>query len=224
MRWILDFLTSSIGRKLLMSLTGIFLILFLIVHLAGNLQLVIGSKESFNLYTEFMGHNPLIQFIAKGLYALILLHTILGIFLAIRNRQAKGSRYAVSASDNASWASKNMALLGILIFAFLLLHMGDFWWKLKFKDAATVEYDGEIIKDAFLMVSTSFSKLWIVIAYLVGQLALGFHLWHGFGSAFQTLGINHRKYTPAIEFMGKAFAIIVPVAFAIIPIVMFINK
>lgn len=224
MRWLFDFLSSSIGRKLLMSLTGLFLIIFLLVHLAGNLQLIIGTKESFNTYTEFMGHNPIIQVVAKGLYFFILLHAIVGIFLYLKNRKAKGSKYAVSTSANASWASKNMFLLGMLILAFLLLHMGDFWWKLKFIDTPTVEYDGHIIKDSFLLVTTTFSKPLLVAAYLLGQLVLAFHLWHGFGSAFQTLGINHKKYTPIIEFLGKAFAILVPLGFAIIPIIMFLNK
>lgn len=224
MRWYTEFLTSSLGRKLLMSLTGIFLILFLVVHLIGNLQLIIGEPRDFNVYSEFMGHNPVIQFVAKGLYALILLHTIVGIALYFKNRQAKGSRYVAKTSANANWASKNMALLGTLILAFLFLHMGDFWWKLKFVDIPVVNYDGAVMKDAYEIVQASFSKIGIVIAYVIGQIVLGFHLWHGFSSAFQTLGINHRKYTPVIEFLGKAFAIIIPIAFAIIPIIMYLNK
>lgn len=224
MRWFTEFLTSSIGRKLLMSLTGLFLILFLLVHLAGNLQLIIGEPKDFNLYTEFMGHNPVIQFVAKGLYFFILLHTFVGIRLYIKNRQAKGTTYVAKTSANASWASKNMALLGTLIFAFLLLHMGDFWWKLKFGEVQPVTYDGESIEDAYYIVKASFGNIWIVVAYLVGQLVLAFHLWHGFASAFQTLGINHKKYTPVIEFLGKAYAILVPLAFAIIPIIMYLNK
>ena len=225
MRWFLDFLSSSIGRKLLMSLTGLFLISFLVAHLVGNLQLIFADPEAFNHYAQFMGHNPIIQTIAKGLYFFIILHTIVGLRLWSKNKKAKGQKYVASTSANASWASKNMALLGTLILAFLFIHMGDFWWKLKFVDIPMATYDdGVSIKDAYLIVAETFSKIGFVIAYVIGMIILAFHLWHGFASAFQTLGINHKKYTPIIEFLGKAFSIIVPVAFAIIPIVMFLNK
>lgn len=226
MAWIVKFLTSSIGQKLVMSLTGLFLILFLVVHLIGNLQLLYNDGgEAFNLYAEFMVNNPIIGSISWGLYAFILLHAIQGILLKLKNRKAKGHSNSVSNRKSVSWASNNMALLGILIFAFLLLHMGDFWVRMKFDfDLASANYDGVVVKDLYAKVALSFSNIWIVIAYLVGLLALAFHLWHGFESAFQSLGLNHKKYTPIISFIGKAYSILIPIAFAIIPIWMFINK
>lgn len=218
MSWISTFLTSSLGKKLIMSLTGLFLITFLIVHLAGNLLLLKGDGgEAFNEYAYFMTHNPLIKTISFGLYFFILLHAVLGLIIWVKNREAKGMRYAVSNKNpEVGWASKNMALLGILILAFLFIHMGDFWYKMKFTDQIKLDANG--YKDLYHAVFTSFKEGWIVAAYLIGLLALGFHLWHGFQSAFQTLGLNHRKYTPIIKAVGKIFSVAVPAAFAIIPL------
>lgn len=221
MNWIVNFLTSSIGRKLVMSLTGLFLVLFLVVHLAGNLQLLANDGgESFNSYAYFMTHNPLIKFISYGNYFFIILHAVVGILLYFKNRKAKGSRYAVSGnSGETSWSSRNMALLGTLILAFIFIHMGDFWFKMKFGDMPDVTSAslGIPVKDLFTRVSTAFDNPVIVAAYLIGQLVLGFHLWHGFASAFQTLGLNHNKYTPIIEGVGKIIAILIPLGFALIP-------
>ena len=207
-----------------MTLTGLFLILFLLVHLIGNFQLLYNDGgRAFNIYTDFMGHNPLIQTVAKGLYLLILVHTVQGILLVRKNRLAKGSTYAVKSGQQGTWASRNMALLGILIFAFLMIHMGDFWWKLKFTEVPVVEYDGVVVKDAYAKVSETFSRIPFVIAYLIGLLALAFHLIHGFASAFQSLGLNHKKYTPVVEFIGVAYSILVPLGFAIMPVYMYFN-
>ena len=121
MKWIVNFLTSSIGRKLTMALTGLFLILFLVIHLIGNLQILAGDGgESFNIYTDLMGHNPIIQLIAKGNYFFIVLHAVQGLLLWRSNKAAKGSTYAVKPKDGTSWASRNMGLLGTLILAFSL--------------------------------------------------------------------------------------------------------
>lgn len=222
MNWLSNILTSSIGRKLIMSLTGLFLITFLIAHLLGNLQLLADDGGvAFNVYAKFMTSNPLIKFISYGLYFFILLHTVIGIVLWSKNKKAKGSKYAVSPKhqSDVTWASKNMALLGTFILAFLFLHMGDFWWKMKFtNEIPMVNIDGDQIKDLYGKVKASFSELWIVIAYVFGLIVLAFHLWHGFQSAFQTLGLNHPKYTPLIKGLGKIFSIVVPAAYAVIPL------
>ena len=226
MSWIFRFLSSSLGQKLIMSLTGIFLILFLIVHLAGNLQLLKNDGgEAFNIYAYFMTSNPLIKAVSYGLYFFILLHAIQGIIITVKNKRAKGRKYAVNTSANATFASKHMALLGVLVLAFLFMHMGDFWLKMKMGQLSIVEYEGyeQGISDLYERVAVAFKVLWIVIAYVIGQIALGLHLWHGFESAFQTLGLSHKKYTPLISFVGKAFPIIVPFGFAIIPVLMFLN-
>jgi succinate dehydrogenase / fumarate reductase, cytochrome b subunit len=227
MKWLITFFGSSIGKKLLMSLTGIFLILFLVVHLAGNLQLLKDDDGmSFNMYAKMMTTNPLIKFIAYGNYFFIILHAFVGITLALYNRSAKGQKYAVANHNNTTWASKNMALLGTLILAFILIHMGDFWLKMKLDQLPMVTYQGVEgeIKDLYFRVSEAFKEPFLVVSYVVGMIVLAFHLWHGFQSAFQTLGLNHKKYTPAIKAIGKAYAIIIPLGFAIIPIYHFLMK
>lgn len=227
MKWLMTFFGSSIGKKLLMSLTGLFLILFLLVHLAGNLQLLKDDGGmSFNVYAKLMTTNPLIKVIAYGNYFFIILHVFVGISLAIYNRSAKGQKYAVSNSNKTSWASKNMALLGTLILAFILIHMGDFWLKMKMGQLPMVTYpgvEGEI-KDLYFRVSEAFKEPLLVGAYVVGMIVLAFHLHHGFQSAFQTLGINHKKYSPIIKTIGVAYAILIPLGFAIIPIWHFLMK
>jgi len=230
MNWLSNFLTSSIGRKLIMSLTGLFLIVFLIVHLLGNLQLLANDGgESFNSYAYFMTTNPLIKTVSWGLYAFILLHAFLGIAIWWKNKAAKGSSYAVSSDSKVTWASKNMAILGTLLLAFIFIHMGDFWFKMKFTDQlamVTVSGMETQVKDLYAQVAYTFENPIMVGAYLVGMLVLALHLWHGFQSAFQTLGINHSKYTPIIKTVGKIYSVIIPLAYAIIPLYYFfvLNK
>lgn len=227
MKWIIQLLTSSIGQKLIMSLTGIFLILFLIVHLVGNLQLLAHDNgESFNIYAAFMSHNPFIRVISIGLYAFILLHSIQGIALWLTNRKAKGGYSSKGKVAGANWASRNMALLGVLIFAFLCIHMGDFWVKMRFTDSLPmVTYAGHAapVEDIFSRVHVAFQNVWIVLIYVVGVIALAFHLVHGFQSAFQTLGLSHKKYTPIINGIGWLYAILFPLGFAILPLYHYFN-
>lgn len=228
MRWLTDFLTSSIGKKLVMSLTGLFLISFLIVHLIGNLQLFFNDGgQAFNVYAHFMTSNPLVKFISIGLYAGILLHAIQGILMALTNKKAKGSKYAVTTYSNGSWMSKNMALLGTLIFAFLCIHMGDFWYKVKFTDSLEmITYPGVDyqVKDLYSKVYASFSQWWIVLIYMIGLIALLLHLLHGFQSAFTSLGLRHKKYTPIINLMGIGYSVAVTLGYASIPIYMLIKS
>jgi len=226
MRWLIDFLTSSIGKKLVMSLTGLFLCSFLVIHLLGNLQLLVpDGGEKFNVYAKFMTTNPLIKFISIGLYAGILLHAVQGILIWLSNKKTKGTKYAVTTYENGSWMSKNMGLLGTLILFFLCVHMGDFWFKMKFTDQLPlVTYDGAEMKDLYGQVYASFSNIWIVIIYMIGLVALALHLLHGFQSAFTTLGLRHKKYTPLIKLMGIGFSITIPLLYALIPIWVLVSK
>ncbi len=208
-----------------MSLTGLFLILFLTIHLLGNLQLLKDDGGlAFNEYAYIMTHNPLIKIISYGNYIFILLHAILGIFIWSKNRSAKGTGYAVGNNRDTTWASKNMALLGTLILAFIFLHMGDFWWNMKFGNMSEVNIDGHLVKDLYTRVAYSFKQLWIIIVYIIGLIVLAFHLSHGFASAFQTLGVSHNKYNGLIKFLGTSYAILVPIGFAIIPIVFYLYR
>jgi len=145
----------------------------------------------------------------------------------LRNRKAKGQNYAVTTYANGSWMSKNMALLGSLVFIFLCIHLGDFWYKMKFTEQLTmITYDGVgyEVKDLYAQVKTKFSQEWVVIIYLIGVVALMLHLIHGFQSAFQSLGINHKKYTPLIKLTGIAYSILITIGYASIPIYMLIRS
>ena len=219
MKWFTTFLTSKIGQKFVMSLTGLFLILFLIVHLIGNLQLLKSDNgAAFNNYAHFMTHNIFIEIIGFGLYFFILLHAIQGIALALRNRKARGDvRYARNFAGNKTFAANNMALLGTLLLFFIIFHMKDFWWKYK--------YAGQVANDdLYGAVVASFSQGWIVILYLLSMVVLYFHLSHGFASAFRTLGLHNKKYTPVIRFLGLAYSVIICIGFALIPVIMYFQS
>lgn len=225
MNWFTKLLTSTLGRKLLMALTGLFLILFLVVHLAGNLQLLKDDGgHAFNVYAAFMSENPLIQFVSKGNFALIALHIVISLFLTIKNRSARGPQsYAVTSGASSIWSSRNMGILGTIILVFLVVHLKDFWAQMHFTEMDKVVYDGSEYKDLYTLVNLWFHKGWYVGLYVFCMAAVGFHLWHGFSSAFQTLGLNHLKYNGVINFVGRAFAIIVPVLYALIPIIMYLS-
>ncbi len=212
-----QFLGTSLGKKLVMSFTGLFLILFLVVHLLGNLQLLVDDGgEAFNSYVVVMESNILIKVIAIGLYAAILLHTYRGLALWLENRRARGgAKYAVKKGSGTSWASRNMALLGSIIFIFLAVHMSNFWYKFKFGTLEHTEY--------YDVVREGFSQWWIVAFYVLAQVALGYHLVHGFQSAFQTLGWRYGKYDSLIKNIGLVFAILLPLLFATIPVLMYFD-
>lgn len=209
-----------------MALTGLFLILFLLVHLIGNLQLLANDGgKAFNIYTEFMSHNALIQTISKGNFFFIILHTFQGLIIAYQNKKAKGKKYAVSSHKDTTWASRHMALLGTLILAFILMHLWHFYFTFKFgSNYELVTLDGKEMIDAYAKVKFILTQPVWIISYLVGLAVLAFHLYHGFSSAFQTLGLRHQKYTPIINFLGKAYALLIPVGFAIIPLYLYFTK
>jgi len=224
MSWLTTTLKSTLGRKLIMSLTGLFLISFLSVHLIGNLQLLKSDGGmAFNIYAKFMTTNPLIKTTSYLLYAGFIIHILASLFLTIINKKARGSEgYAVNGSSNkVKWASKNMGILGTIVLVFLVIHMKQFWFEMHWGSLPMVTYDGEVYKDLYTLVSVAFTNELYVILYVLAMIGTAFHLYHGFQSAFQTLGINHQKYTPAIQFLGTAFSIIVPALFALIPIYMF---
>ncbi len=211
-----------------MSLTGLFLILFLVVHLAGNLQLLADDGgRSYNEYAYFMTHNPLIKTISYLLYIFILLHAFQGWVLWRNNRAARGAqRYAVhrlrAVRTNARIASR-MGWIGTVIFIFILIHMYQFWFKMKMGEVGLVRYDGREVQDLYSLVAATYRDVGFVVFYVVSMVVIGAHLWHGFQSAFHTLGLDHSKYSPLIHFVGKAYAILVPLGFALIPVLFFLK-
>ncbi|WP_162418908.1 succinate dehydrogenase cytochrome b subunit [Cyclobacterium roseum] len=226
MSWVSKTLNSTLGKKLLMALTGIFLILFLVVHLAGNLQLLLPDDgKAFNIYAETMASNPLIRVVGILNFGFIALHAIYSAILTRHNKKSRPVGYAVTnASANSTWSSRNMGILGALILVFILVHLRGFWYEFKFGEIPYVTYDGVTYKDGYTVVAAAYENILYVIFYVVSMGVLAFHLSHGFASAFQTLGINHSKYTPFIKKLGLGFAIIIPALFALIPIIMFLQN
>lgn len=225
-------LNSSIGKKIIVALTGLFLTMFLVVHLMGNLQLLKNDNgEAFNYYSAFMGHNPLIQTISKVNFAFILGHAFYGIFLVFRNRAARPVRYQVNRPNaNSRWASRNMGLLGTIILVFIAVHLSKFWYQFKFGEVQPVFYTDEAtgitekINDYYAVVEHGFSNKWIVLFYVLSQFAILFHLSHGIKSAFQTLGLNNNKFTPTLRGIAYTAAVVICGLFALIPIVMYLNS
>src|SRR5690606_36257245 len=262
-------LKSSLAKKYWMALTGLFLCLFLVGHLIGNLQLIYGTSLQFNQYALFMTTNPFIKVMSYVTYISILFHAIDGIVLTVQNRKARPIGYVKeNQSANTRWASRNMAVLGTLILVFIATHMTNFWAKMHFSEmplqkvsidsdygaqelyntttgsyiGASQVVSGQVViknrteffdagadikiaegyKDLYKITVEFFQDeklgLWYTLFYVFSMAVLGFHLYHGFASAFQSLGLNHKKYNGIIKKTGVAFSIIVPLLFAIIPI------
>ena len=282
-------LKSSIGKKYWMALTGLFLCVFLVGHLAGNLQLIFGTPLQFNEYALFMTTNPAVKLLSYLTYISILFHAVDGILLTIQNRKARPIGYAKNnAAANSKFASRNMAVLGTLILVFIVTHMVNFWAKMHFdknmplmtksieiqpgmnqefyvgtfsgqyfpKEQVQLEFEkvqegvapkqlviknrtelynaqadvkmADLYKDlhkiTFAFFKDAKTGLIATLAYVLAMIVLGFHLLHGFGSAFQSLGLNNPKYNATIKFLGSAFAIVVPLLFAIIPLYIHFSK
>jgi len=210
------FSQSSIGKKVLMGLTGLFLITFLIVHVTINSMIFANDGgQLFNQSAGFMAHNPIIRVVEIGLFLGLLSHIYLALKLTLDNNKARPVKYAVTNGNaNSKWYSRSMGILGSLLLIFLVVHLANFWLPTKVAVFSHQEHD------TFANLKVVFAEWYLVAIYLLGVIALCYHLLHGFQSAFQTLGLNHKKYTPTIKFIGAAFSIIVSVLFAAMPIVM----
>lgn len=225
-----NFVSSSIGKKILMSLTGLFLISFLIVHLTGNLSLFYNDGGyTFNAYTKFMSGNVVIRILEIGLLIGFLAHIYLALRLTQNNSAARPVKYAANKpSANSSWFSRNMGLSGSIILLFLILHIQNFWYTYKFGEVEMVSYTNELgltetYKDMYGLVLTMFQQVPLYTAlYVLAMVLLSFHLMHGFESAFQSLGLKHKKYSPVIHKLGMGFSIIVPAVFAAMPIYFYV--
>lgn len=215
MGWFIKFTKSSIGKKFLMAVTGSFLLLFLIIHLVGNITLFFGPT-AFNAYVSALEVvKPLIRVIELVLLAAFLVHIFNGIKLWIENKRARGVVYKVSgSSENSTLFSRTMFLTGSIIFIFLVTHLGTFFWRFNVHDpmgfaSAHQYYD---------IVVYFFRLWWYAILYVIAMIFLGYHLNHGFQSAFQTFGWNHNRYTPMIKKIGTIYAIIMVLGFASMPL------
>ena len=213
--------SSSLGKKYLMALTGLFLCSFLVIHFLGNITLYTDPVQ-FNEYTRFMSSNPIIRVMEIVLVAGFLTHIIDAIMLTRANKKAQPVKYAMD-KKQSSWYSRNMGLTGSVILAFLVLHLQSFWYGYKFGSPAyATDSAGLPIKDMYTMVIEAFGEFWYSGLYVIAVTLLGIHLNHGFQSAFQSVGLRHKKYTPTIKMLGTAFSILITLGFISFPIYFFI--
>ena len=218
-------LSSSIARKVAMALSALFLIIFLIIHLAVNVTSLF-SAEVFNDLSHFMGTNPLIQFAMQPVLIFgVVFHFVMGFILEIRNKKARNVKYAkFNGAASASWMSRNMAYSGAAILAFIVLHFIDFWipelnTKYVLGDMSGM-HNGEF--RYFEELQHKFVPIWRVCAYVVAFIFLGLHLAHGFQSAFQSMGFNN-KYSKFVNSLGKWYSILIPLGFIIIALFHHLN-
>ena len=202
-----NFFTSSIGKKVIMSVSGLFLILFLCVHLTVNLLLLVGP-DAFNAGCEFMAL-PFIKVIEPILALGFVVHIVWASILTLQNRNARPQKYDVrNQSQNCTWPSRNMYILGALILVFLVLHIYNFWLAFKF---------GDITDHSDLVATTLCDPIYAVI-YVIAGILLGLHISHGFWSAFQSIGFSNAIWRKRLEYVAYFFAIVFAVGFSIIPI------
>jgi len=220
MSWFTQALTSSIGKKLVMSLTGLFLIVFLVIHAAINAMIFYNDGgETFSHWGHFMGTNPIIRTLEIGLILGFLIHIFDGYWLTKNNNDARPVKYKVNhPSANSTWYSRSMGLLGTLILIFLVIHTAHFWIPNRSNQFAT----GEEL-NLYQMMLDIFQNIWVVIIYVLGCFSLAWHLVHGFQSAFKTLGWYHIKYNGAIKAVGIAFSIVIPTLFALMPVAIYLG-
>jgi succinate dehydrogenase / fumarate reductase cytochrome b subunit len=217
---------SSITKKVIMSLMGLFLITFLLVHLGLNLTLITcKTSDTFNLAAHFMATNPVVKVLEIVLFGGFAIHVFWGVLLYFQNRAARPQSYAVSNNSQESFFSKYMIHTGALVFAFLVLHMMDFWVKSRFSGGLnTTIIDGVKYDDLGLLVLTKFSDPVFTGIYIAFLLFMGFHLDHSFQSALQSIGINHSKYTPFFKKFSRFLAVVITIGYIAIPIVIYFFK
>jgi succinate dehydrogenase / fumarate reductase, cytochrome b subunit len=232
MKWS-EFFTSSVGKKLVMALSGLFLISFLVVHVGINAcvfnDLPIfdpnDNGRMFNKAAHFMGSTVVIRILEIGLFIGFFIHIIQGYVLEAQNFGRRSTGYAVKMGTKGSrWYRKSMGLLGTLLLLFLIMHVSHFWVPSRVThDLAPVQYGDMIAHDLFARMVDVFQNGWIVLLYIVGCISLGWHLLHGFQSAFRTLGLSNHKYIALIKASGAGFAILVPLLFALMPVSMYMG-
>lgn len=212
-------------RKSIIAITGLFLCLFLIVHLSANCILILpedSARELYNAYSTILRESPLIKVIAYALYLSILLHVIYALIITIKNRQAKETKYALNkTSENSTWASQNMGLLGIAILLFIVVHLGQFWARIKLGIGENVGLDASGYVDVYEVTYSLFQNIYFVSFYTLLMIPLGLHLHHGLKSAFKSLGFYHTKGLKLLSRISLIYAAIMAIGFGIIPIIVY---
>lgn len=226
--------TSSIGQKFVMALTGLFLISFLIIHVGLNACIWANDGgKMFNAGANFMGSMLIIRIMEIGLFAGLIIHTIQGLVLTAANNSRRKVGYAVDYGNRGSkWYSRSMGLLGTLLLLFLIMHIYHFWVPSRFGGMMGVQpleethYEGALsaqYHNLFAKMVEVFQSPVVVVLYVLGCVSLLYHLMHGFESAFRTIGLHNNRYLKMLRFTGRAYSIIVCVAFAMMPISIYLG-
>ena len=220
--------TSSIGKKIVMGITGLFLISFLVVHMGVNACIFkdffdpADDGDMFNRAADFMGRTVVIRIMEIVLFLGFFIHIIQGFILEFQNRSKRKIGYDVSLGNQGSkWYSRAMGLLGTILLIFLLLHWWQFWIPSRFTHAGLDEVylsNARMSHDMFKLMKITFTEWWVVILYVAACISLAWHLLHGFQSAFRTFGVHNSRYMKLINVFGVGFSIIVPLIFALMPI------
>lgn len=228
--------TKSLGHKLIMSVSGLFLMLFLLVHLSMNLTLLMngttwlgrtwGEGELFNVGAHFMISNPVVRLMEPVLAVGFVVHILYAGVVTLHNRKFRPVPYAkVGRNDLTSWVSKNMFILGAMLLVFLVLHIYNYCWQFRFGEMPEVTIDGVLMDDSYSVVSGLFinSNIYCLI-YVLGAVLLGLHLSHGFWSAFQTLGWNNVKWVERLRIISVVMGAFFALGFSSIPIYFMLFK
>jgi succinate dehydrogenase / fumarate reductase cytochrome b subunit len=212
------FLSSSIGKKFVMGITGLFLVSFLLIHCFLNSLIFFNDNGLiFNEGAHFMAKNWIIRTVELVLFLGFIIHAVQALILTNENRKARPIAYdSYNGAANSTWYSRSMGLLGTLILIFLIIHLAHFWVKSRFTGLPGEDANGH--ENLYAVMIETFANLWVVVVYCFAMVSLAYHLLHGFQSAFQSLGLNHKKYTPLIKKVGVAFSIIIPFIFALMPL------
>lgn len=224
MKWS-EFFTSSVGKKLVMGLTGLFLISFLVVH--AGINACIWANDGgimFNKAAHFMGATVVVRILEVGLFIGIFIHIIQGYVLEFSNLSKRGTGYKVNLGNRGSrWYSRSMGLLGTILLLFFIIHWKQFWIPSRFTGVEQVTIDGKEMHNMFTLMQSTFTELWVVIVYVVACFSLAWHLMHGFQSAFRTIGVHNKRFLAIIQSAGIGFAVIISFVFAMMPISMYLG-
>jgi len=218
-------MNALIFRKSLIALTGLFLCLFMVVHLSANLILLLPPETAqgvYNAYSSFLRESPFIAVIAYLLYACIIIHVVYAAIVTYRNRKARPQPYKLNRPlKNSSWASQNMGWLGVLILIFIGIHLLNFWSRIKLGLGEPVGADSEGYLDVYSVTSALFRNPFYVAFYSLLMVPLGFHLHHGLKSSFKTLGFHSNPGLKALSKISLIYALVMAIGFAVIPVIVY---
>ena len=224
MKWS-ELLTSGVGKKLVMGLTGLFLISFLVIHVGVNACIWANDGgEMFNKAAHYMGATVVIRILEVGLFFGIFLHIIQGYLLTAQNIAKRKTAYAVPMGNKGSrWYSRSMGLLGTILLLFFILHWWHFWIPSRFTGVEQTVVDGNEMHNMYKLMKITFSEFWVVAVYVVACISLFWHLLHGFQSSFRTMGLANSRHIDMVKTLGFGFSLLVSLAFAMMPVSMYLN-